>query len=267
MNSNWHIPALHFHPSRAGMAMLVALVIGAGTLATADRAPSGTGATDAKTDVARSDAPKATAFARDDDAAEEVREATEAWERVMGSTETAVPQSVLARVKAIGIFGNVVQAAFIAGGRGGDGVIVARTDRGWGSPAFFRLGGASIGAQIGGRSTDLVLAFTSQKALDALLDDRLEFGAEVTAVVGPDAATAASAAATTADNGLLVYARDRGLFAGAALEGAVITPDNDLNRATYHATAREILTKPGAPPPSVAQPLLDALAKHTRARS
>jgi lipid-binding SYLF domain-containing protein len=262
MKANSQVPNLQFRPRGRGMTVLVALLIGTGTLATAERAPSVAAA------AASEAASNATSAARDDEAAEEVREATEAWERVMGTQETAVPQSVLGRAKAIGIFGNVVQAAFIAGGRGGDGVILSRSDRGWGSPAFLRLGGASVGAQIGGRRTDLVLVFTSQKALDALLDDRLEFGAEVTAVAGPDSATAASAAATTADNGLLVYARDRGLFAGAALEGAVITPNNDLNRATYKTTAREILTKPEATtPPSIVQPLLDALAKHTHARS
>lgn len=242
--------------ARAAGTAVIGLMIGAGIIAIPDAA-------------ARSDAVAQQATPEErGEAAEEVREATEAWNRLMGTPDAAVPPSILAKAKAIGIFGNVVQAAFIAGGRGGDGVITARNDGAWGAPAFFRLGGASIGAQIGARRGDIVLVFTSQKALDALLDDRLEFGAEVKAVAGPDSATAASAAATTADDGLLIYTRERGLFAGAALQGAVITPNNDLNRATFNAPAREILTKPGAiTPPSVTQPLIDALMKYAAGRS
>jgi lipid-binding SYLF domain-containing protein len=215
------------------------------------------------------DAPKAQTNASQlEEAAEEAREAANGLARVMSSPETSIPPGVLERAKAIGVFANVVQAAFIAGGRGGDGVISARTNGAWTVPAFFRMGGASVGLQIGGRQTDIVLVFTTQKALDALLDDRLEFGAEVKAVAGPNAAEAASAATTIRDAGLLIYAKDRGLFAGAALDGAIITPHNDLNRALYGVTAVEILrgTAPKSTPAAV-QPFLEALRKHLKDRS
>jgi lipid-binding SYLF domain-containing protein len=176
------------------------------------------------------------------EAAGEATEAAEAFRNLMSKPEHAIPQRVLERAEAIGVFANVVQAAFIVGGRGGDGVISRKAKDGWGVPAFFKLGGASVGAQIGGRQTDIVLVFTSKQAIDALLDDRLTLGAEVTATAGPAEATAAQTATTTSDEGVLIYSRDRGLFAGAALDGAVITPDNDLNRATYGTTAREVLT-------------------------
>jgi lipid-binding SYLF domain-containing protein len=197
-----------------------------------------------------------------------MQEAVDAWQRVMRSAQTAVPASVLERAEAIGVFSNVVQAAFIAGGRGGDGVITARRDGKWTAPAFFKLGGASVGAQIGGRRTDIVLVFTSQEAVDALLDDRLEFGAEVTAVAGPNTATEANEASTTAQKGLLVYSRDRGLFAGAALDGTVITPHNDLNRDVYGQVAKDMLR--GTAPtlhPEIGQPFLKALNRSMRNRT
>jgi lipid-binding SYLF domain-containing protein len=202
------------------------------------------------------------------DAAEEAREATEALRRVMSHAENAVPPSVLEQAKAVAVFDNVVQAAFIAGGRGGDGVVSARHGGAWTVPAFFRMGGASVGAQIGARRTDIVLVFTTEKALKSLLDDRLEFGAEVKAVAGPNAREAASAASTAADDGLLVYTRDRGLFAGVALDGAVITPNNDLNRAVYGLVAREILT--GSAPsrsPDTVQTFLETLTRYAAGRS
>lgn len=196
------------------------------------------------------------------EAAGEAAEAAEAFRNVMSKPEHAIPQRVLDRAEAIGIFANVVQAAFIVGGRGGDGVISRKTTDGWGVPAFFKLGGASIGAQIGGRKTDIVLVFTTKASIDALLDDRLTLGAEVTATAGAVEATAAEAATSTAEDGILIYSRDRGLFAGAALDGAVITPDNDLNRATYGTAAREILTGTTAiAPPAGVRVFLDALRR------
>ena len=139
--------------------------------------------------------------------------AAEAFRNVMNKPEHSIPQRVLDRAEAIGVFANIVQAAFIVGGRGGDGVISRRTTDGWGVPAFFKLGGASIGAQIGGRKTDIVLVFTTKASIDALLDDRLTLGAEVTATAGAAEATAAEAATSTAEDGVLIYSRDRGLFA------------------------------------------------------
>jgi lipid-binding SYLF domain-containing protein len=196
------------------------------------------------------------------EAADEATQAAEAFRKVMSNPEHSIPQRVLDRAEAIGVFADIVQAAFIVGGRGGDGVISRKTADGWSVPAFFKLGGASIGAQIGGRKTDIVLVFTTKAAIDALLDDRLTLGAEVTATAGPVEATAAEATTTTTEDRVLIYSRDRGLFAGAALDGAVITPDNDLNRATYKTTAREILTGTTTiAPPAGVRVFLDALQR------
>jgi len=177
------------------------------------------------------------------EAAHDVADATSALERV--NAVQPIPKTVLAKAVAVGVFDNLVRAAFIVGGSGGDGVITRHTTGSWTAPAFFRLGGASIGAQIGATKTDLVLVFMTQKALDALLDNHLEIGAELTAVAGPTAAT--GTVDTTKD--ILVYTRQAGLFAGAALNGAVITSNDKQNTAVYNATAREILSATGESKP------------------
>jgi lipid-binding SYLF domain-containing protein len=231
---------------------LITTTIGDSTVIASSAAHAASGQTSARETTQPTLAPR--------EAIEEATEAAGAFRSVMGDPEHAIPQRVLDRAEAIGVFANIVQAAFIVGGRGGDGVISRKGADGWGAPAFFKLGGASVGAQIGGRKTDIVLVFMSKAAIDALLDDRLTLGAEVTATAGPAQATAAEAATTTTDDRVLIYSRDRGLFAGAALDGAVITPDNDLNRATYRATAREILTGAKATtPPAGVRVFLDAL--------
>jgi lipid-binding SYLF domain-containing protein len=201
------------------------------------------------------------------EAAGEIKEAADAFVNVMNTRGRAIPADVLSRAQAVAVFDNVYQAAFLVGGRGGDGVISRRRPNGWSAPAFFKMGGASVGPQIGGTKTDLVLLFMDQASLDALLDDRLEVGAEVKAVAGP-ASAGASASTTASDSGILVYARHEGLFAGAALEGAVITPDNDLNRATYAMTAREILTgSPVSSPIATRNAFTETLAKYAASKS
>jgi SH3 domain-containing YSC84-like protein 1 len=164
----------------------------------------------------------------------DIREAVEAFRRVQNAQR--IPAAILGKAVGVGVFNNLVRAAFIVGGTGGDGVITRRISGEWTVPAFYGLGGASVGAQIGGTKTDLVLVFTRQQSLDALLDNKLEIGAEVTAVAGPVAAGQSDTA-----HGILIYARQQGLFAGAALNGAVITPKDDQNRGTYGLTARDIL--------------------------
>ncbi len=121
------------------------------------------------------------------DATEEIQEAVEAFHRVQDARP--VPAMVLKDAVAVGVFDNLVRAAFIVGGAGGRGVISRRLPDGCTVPALDRLGGASVGAQIGGVRTDVVLVFTTQKAVEALLGNRLTIGAEISAIAGPAAAT------------------------------------------------------------------------------
>lgn len=201
------------------------------------------------------------------EATHEVNEATEAFNAVMSRRETAIPLRIAERAKAVAIFPKVVEAAFIVGGRGGDGVITARTPRGWSAPAFFRLGGATVGLQLGGRSSHVVLVFRSEKAIDKLLADRLEFGAEATAVAGPVETETANVSAVPDDH-VLVYAEAKGLFAGAALKGGVISPDNKLNRDIYRLTAADILRGGEVSPvPLFAKPLWESLDRYLARKS
>jgi lipid-binding SYLF domain-containing protein len=132
------------------------------------------------------------------------------------------------------VFGNLVKAAFIVGGTGGDGVFMRKTGSGWGAPAFVNLAGASVGAQIGGSKTDAVLFFMDQASLDALAAGRFEFGTAINAVAGPASATAETLSKSTV-NEVYVYAVQEGLFAGASANGTTIKFDNEENQAVYGA--------------------------------
>jgi lipid-binding SYLF domain-containing protein len=175
------------------------------------------------------------------DATRHARDAARVFNEVMGVREKAIPKELLDKAEAIAVFPGVVKAAFIVGGRGGQGVISRRQGSGWSAPAFFNLGGGSFGPQVGAQKTDYVLLIMNEGGLKGLLEDKFEIGGEAGVAAGPVGREAAASTNLTLDAGILSYSRTKGAFIGAALKGAVINPDNDLNLAVYGVKAQEIL--------------------------
>jgi len=182
---------------------------------------------------------------RTNDAARHAGEAAETFTEIMNVKDKAIPKELLDTAEAIAVFPGVIKAAFIVGGRGGQGVISRRVKGGWSAPAFFNLGGGSFGPQIGAQRTDYVLLIMNPSGLEGLLKDKFELGGEAGIAAGPVGREAAASTNPRLEAGILSYSRSKGAFIGAALKGAVISPDNDLNEAIYGKKADAVLT--GAP--------------------
>jgi len=178
---------------------------------------------------------------RTNDAARHSSEAAKTFTEIMNVTDKAIPQEPLDTAEAIAVFPGVIKAAFVVGGRGGQGVISRRVKGGWSEPAFFNLSGGSFGPQIGAQKTDYVLLIMNESGLNGLLKDKFEIGGEASVAAGPVGREAAASTNPRLDAGILSYSRSKGAFIGAALKGAVITPDNDLNEAIYGKKADELL--------------------------
>jgi lipid-binding SYLF domain-containing protein len=168
-------------------------------------------------------------------------QAVEVFNKIMGEPDNAIPKDLLERAEAVAIFPGVINAAFIVGGRGGLGVISRRTPTGWSAPAFFKIGGGSFGAQIGGQKIDYIMLIMNDGGLKGLLEDKFEIGGEASIAAGPLGRSSSATTNPTLDAGILSYSRTKGLFAGVALKGAVITPDNDRNQAVYQQNANQLL--------------------------
>lgn len=181
-------------------------------------------------------APKRTA-----DASRHAKKATAVFNEIMRARDKSIPRELLEDAEAIAVFPGVLKGAFIVGGRKGQGVVSRRTPRGWSAPVFYNMGGASVGAQIGGAKTDYVLLIMNEEGLKGLLEDKFEIGGEAGIAAGPVGRTLAASTTPTFDAGILSYSRSKGAFLGAALKGVAITPDNDLNRAYYGRSASEVL--------------------------
>lgn len=168
--------------------------------------------------------------------------AARVFEQIMGAPDRSVPKELLDRAEAVAVFPGVLKAGLGIGGRGGSGLISRRVTGGWSAPAYFKMGGASIGPQIGAAKIDVVLLFMNADALKGLLEDKFEMGGEASAAVGPVGRAASATTNLTLDAGILSYSRSKGAFIGLELKGAVINPDNNLNEALYGLKARDILT-------------------------
>jgi lipid-binding SYLF domain-containing protein len=162
--------------------------------------------------------------------------------------ETEIPASVLRNAKGLAIL-SVVKVGLGFSGKGGQGVVVARTGDGWSGPSFVGLGGAGWGLQIGAQLTEFVFVLNTDAAVRAFSKDgNVTVGADVSAAAGPVGRDLQ--AGVTPRAALYTYSRSQGLFAGASLEGAIIATQKTANRRYYgHAVrAREILSGNVAPP-------------------
>ena len=187
------------------------------------------------------------------DEIEQTTKAATIFREIMSAPDKAIPRGILDDADCIAVFPQVIKAAFGIGGRGGRGVVVCRQADGWSAPAFLNVGGASFGLQIGAAATDYVMLFMTPESARSLLGSKVKLGGDVSAAAGPIGREAGAATDLKLNAQILTYSRSKGLFAGAALEGAVIeTADRDM-KDVYgpSATARSVLFSGTAAPQEV----------------
>ena len=176
--------------------------------------------------------------------------------------DKGIPKEALEKAECVGVFPDVKKGAFIVGGQGGSGVFTCRDAKGdMGAPAFFKIGGGSVGWQFGGQETDLVLLVMNEGGMNHLLKDKITIGAEATATGGPVGRTAKAATDAQMHAQILSWSRSQGAFLGAALDGSVVRPDADANRAVYgkDVSAKSILVDHAVNPPAEATAYLRTL--------
>jgi lipid-binding SYLF domain-containing protein len=175
-----------------------------------------------------------------------------------------IPKDLLDRAECVIVFPGVKKFAMGVGGSYGRGAMTCRTGEDyngpWSAPTLMALEGGSIGFQLGGQSTDFVLLVMNDRGATALLNSKVQLGADATAAAGPKGRSAAAATDATMQAEMLSYSRARGLFAGVSLEGSTLRPDNDANTLVYGSPmpARDIV-KGSIAVPSAARPMVEML--------
>ena len=170
--------------------------------------------------------------------------------------ESAIPDKLLDEAHAIAVIPDSIKAGLIIGGRRGHGLVsVKAADGTWSNPAFVTLTGGSIGFQAGVQSADIVLVFGSARGLEGIVNGKITLGADAGVAAGPVGRHAAVATDGAMKAEIWSWSRARGLFAGVALDGAVLSIDDDANQAVYGAGTTPRMIFEGR----TAQPASDAV--------
>ncbi len=206
----------------------------------------------------------ATAATREE---ERVADATDVLDQFLRIPEQAVPPNILARAYGVAVIPDVVKLGFGLGARHGRGILVVRREDGtWSNPSFIALTGGSIGWQVGAQSTDIILVFKTRKGVDGIANGKLTLGADASVAAGPVGRQASAATDLEFEAEVVSYSRNRGLFAGVALEGSGVTMDNKANAAYYgdsDVTPQRIFESQAMAPPETATRFVSLLAAQT----
>ncbi len=207
---------------------------------------------------------------REDDV-NRTHKAAEVFQEIMNAPDQGIPLDLLASTKCIAIIPGEVKFAFIFGGNYGRGVATCRTGHGWSAPMFVAIDGGSVGYQIGGSSTDLVMLFMNDHALQSLLGDKFKLGGDASVAAGPVGRNATAGTDLKLQAEILSYSRTKGIFAGVSLDGAVVQADKSGDKAMYgHDVDRHDILSGKIAVPASARGLLHEIGGYTqeaRARS
>jgi len=205
-------------------------------------------------------------MAKDNEAAQRLDAAAVVFSEVMAAPDKGIPREMLEHAHCIVIVPDLKTAAFIVGGKYGKGVLSCRNKvgPGWSAPGTVRIEGGSVGFQIGGSSTDLIMLVMNARGADKLLASKFTLGAEGSVAAGPVGRTATAQTDVQMHADILSWSRSQGLFVGLALEGATLRQDLDDNASIYGKKLenREIVMKTRRVPPTAAK-LINELNKYS----
>src|SRR5436305_5968942 len=207
-------------------------------------------------------------LAKDNDSVKRLAEASAVFSEVMATPDKGIPEEMLANAHCIVIVPSLKTAAFLVGGKYGKGYVSCRskTGHGWSAPGTVRIEGGSVGFQIGGSTTDLIMLVMNARGADKLLSSKFTLGAEGSVAAGPVGRTATAQTDAQMHAEILSWSRSQGLFAGLALEGATLRQDLDDNATLYGSKLenRHIVTS-GVHAPRAATKLLALLNRYSAA--
>jgi lipid-binding SYLF domain-containing protein len=178
-----------------------------------------------------------------------------------------IPQELLEKAECVIVIPSVKKLAFGVGASYGRGAMVCRRGekfRGpWGAPAMYALEGGSVGFQIGGQATDLILLVMNDRGMESILSSKVKLGADASVAAGPKGRDASANTDAWMRAEILSYSRSRGLFAGVSLEGSTLRPDDDASADVYGhpIKAKDIVRSQKMGVPATGRHLVNALQK------
>lgn len=192
-----------------------------------------------------------------EEARERLQTATAVLHEVMSVPEQAIPTSLIQRAECAVVIPGLKEGAFVVGAQYGKGYITCRRPgtQIWSAPATVRIEGGSVGFQIGGSSSDVVLLVMNANGRRSIMRSQFTLGGDAKATAGPVGREATAQTDAFLGASILSWARSRGLFAGVSLTGATLRQDLDENEALYgeRLTTKQIVEGDVKMPPAARQ--------------
>ena len=179
-----------------------------------------------------------------------------------------IPHELLEKAECVIVIPSVRKLAFGVGASYGRGAMVCRKGEkfngAWGAPAMYALEGGSVGFQIGGQATDLILLVMNDRGMESILSSKVKLGADASVAAGPKGRDASADTDAKMRAEILSYSRSRGVFAGISLEGSTLRPDDEASEQVYgHAIkAKEIVRSQLMSVPATGRHLVNTLQKN-----
>jgi SH3 domain-containing YSC84-like protein 1 len=208
-------------------------------------------------------------FVAEEKIADRLWESSKVVDELIQAPDSGIPKDLISKAECVAVIPGLKKAAFGFGGEMGRGAATCRKDAGkgaFGPPAMISVGGGSFGFQIGGQEADVVLLFMTPDSFKHLMKDKVKLGVDASAAGGPKGRTAAAATNATMRAEILSYSRSRGAFAGVSLNGNVLRPDNDANKALYgrDVELKELVEVGSVEIPEPARKFVDSVTRASR---
>ena len=188
-------------------------------------------------------------------------EAARVLEEILSAPDKGVPEAIIEKAQAVVVIPSTVKGALLIGAQRGKGVMSAKSANGWSAPAFVTLTGGSVGLQIGGQATDIVLVVVNERGIENLAQNTFKIGGDASVAAGPVGREATASTDYKLQAEILSYSRSRGLFAGVSLAGSTIRADRNANEKIYGVgySTKNIVVDRKVEPTAAAEPWLKVL--------
>lgn len=185
---------------------------------------------------------------------------------IMDVSDKAIPQELFAKASCAVIIPGAKKGGFILAGQYGRGFASCRqpSGKGWTAPAAMRMEGGSVGLQVGGQESDIILLVMSQKGMERLTSSKFTLGGDASIAAGPVGRESSAATDITMRAEILSWSRSRGVFGGIALKGSTLRPDREVDQIIYGKEVDSKAVLQGkVPAPKAAQVLVSLLNKYS----
>src|SRR6266478_5976091 len=206
------------------------------------------------------------AFAKENKTAQRLDDAATVISEIMDTPDKGIPQDLLDGAQCIIVVPGLKKGAFILGGKYGKGVVSCRKSggMGWTAPASIRVEGGSVGLQIGGSESDVVMLIMNERGMEKLASSKFTLGGEGEVAAGPVGRNASAQTDARMRAEILSWSRARGVFAGISLQGATLRQDLDDNAVIYgKKLSNQEIVETGVATPKSAQGLISLLTKYS----